>query len=231
MVDRRFTEVIVGPEVAQPERFDSRNPRALVDRVLRSHRGRGGRTIVGISGIEASGKSTITDELTSRLSDLGHDVVVVRGDEFSTTKAVRNSNPDVVRGYLEDAYDYSNLRRCVLEPLRSAEVTEISYLSTDPETDSAVVSCARVSERAVVIVEGVLLFRGPVLDQFDLRIWVESSFEESLRRAVMRPRDLSYYGNVESIVSRYESRFHPAQKIHVRDDRPHLSSHVIVLSH
>ena len=225
-------EITVGIEVSQQrETFDGRNPQSLVEHVLHIHQGGGGRSIVGISGIEASGKSTITDELASCLSDLGHDVLVIRGDEFSTTKAVRNYNPDTVRGYLDDAYDYSNLSLRVLEPLRSADVTEISYVSTDPETDDAVESYARVSERAVVIVEGVLLFRGPMLDQFDLRIWVEASFDESLRRAVIRPRDLHYYGDAEAIVSRYEARFHPAQKIHLRDDRPQLTSHVIVQSH
>lgn len=111
--------------------------------VLHCHRGGNGRTIVGISGIEASGKPTITDESASRIVNLGHEVVVIRGDEFST-KAVRKRNPDPVRGYLDDAYDYSNLSRRVLAPLRSGDVTEISHLSTDPETDDAVVSHAHV---------------------------------------------------------------------------------------
>lgn len=71
----------------------------------------------------------------------------------------------------------------MLAPLRSAGITEISYLSTDPETGDVVVSHARVSECAIVIVEGMLFFCGPLLDQFDLRIWVEGSFEESSRRA------------------------------------------------
>lgn len=34
-----------------------------------------------------------------------------------------------------------------------------------------------------MIVEGMLFFCGPLLDQFDLHIWVEGSFEESSRRA------------------------------------------------
>ena len=211
--------------------LDGGNWGFLVDHVIDCHHSRAGRTIVGISGIEASGKSTITDELASRLVNLGHEVVVIRGDEFSTTKLIRNSNPDPVRGYLDDAYDYSHLSRRVLAPPRSTGIAEISYLSTDPETDDVVVSHVRVSGRVIVMVEGVLLFRGPLQDQFDLRIWVEASFEESLRRAVLRPRDLRYYGNAEAIVSRYESRFHPAQKIHVRDDRPQLTSHVVVQSH
>ena len=230
MADRRDLDVAIETGLTQQEIVDCENSSSLLECVLHCHQGRDGRTIVGISGIEASGKSTITDELANRLSTLGHDVLVIRGDEFSTTKAVRNNNPDTVRGYLDDAYDYSHLSLRVLEPLRSAAVTEISYVSTDPETDDAVESHARVSERALVIVEGVLLFRGPMLDQFDLRIWVDVSFDESLRRAVMRPRDLHYYGDAESIVSRYESRFHPAQKIHAREDRPQLTSHVIVRS-
>ncbi|HEY9311438.1 hypothetical protein [Williamsia sp.] len=59
----------------------------------------------------------------------------------------------------------------------------------------------------------------------------DTTLDESLRRAVIRPRDLHYYGDAEAIVSRYEARFHPDQKIHLRDDRPQLTSHVIVQSH
>lgn len=66
---------------------------------------------------------------------------------------------------------------------------------------------------------GYRLIDTAAIDQFDLRIWVETSFDESLRRAKVRPRDVSYYGTAEAIVSRYESRFHPAQRIHLRDDR------------
>lgn len=208
--------------------FGADDSGSLVEHVVRCHEDRLGRTIVGISGIEASGKSTIADELADGISTSGHDVIMIRGDEFSTAKAIRNKNPDTVRGYLEDAYDYSNLSSRVMVPLRSAEVTEISYVSTDPETDESVVSKPRVPGRAIVIVEGVPLFRGLMRDQFDLRIWVEASFDESLRRAKVRPRDVSYYGTAEAIASRYESRFHPAQRVHLRDDRPQLTSHVIV---
>ncbi|MES9515127.1 uridine kinase [Rhodococcus erythropolis] len=210
--------------------FGADDSGSLVEHVVRCHEVRFGRTVVGLSGIEASGKSTIADELADGISTSGHDVVTIHGDEFSTAKAVRNNNPDAVRGYLEDAYDYSILSSRVLVPLRSAEVSDISYVSTDPETDESVVTKARVPDRAIVLVEGVLLFRGLMRDQFDLRIWVETSFDESLRRAKVRPRDVSYYGTAEAIVSRYESRFHPAQRIHLRDDRPQLTSHVIVRS-
>ncbi|MFD9682980.1 hypothetical protein ACFWAD_24115 [Rhodococcus sp. NPDC059969] len=78
---------------------------SLVEHVLRCHEDRVGRTIVGISGIEASGKSTITDELADGISTSGHDVITIRGDEFSTAKAIRNNNPDTV-GYA---------RGCLLE--------------------------------------------------------------------------------------------------------------------
>ncbi|WP_259349109.1 MULTISPECIES: hypothetical protein [Rhodococcus] len=138
--------------------FGADDSGSLVEHVVRCHEDRLGRTIVGISGIEASGKSTIADELADGISTSGHDVIMIRGDEFSTAKAIRNKNPDTVRGYLEDAYDYSNLSSRVMVPLRSAEVTEISYVSTDPETDESVVSKPRVPDRAIVIVEGVLLF-------------------------------------------------------------------------
>lgn len=144
--------------VNRQKTFGADDSGSLVEHVVRCHEDRAGRTFVGISGIEASGKSTIADELAAGISKSGHDFIMIHGDEFSTAKAVRNKDPDTVRGYLEDAYDYSNLSSRVMVPLRLAEVTEISYVSTDPETDESVVSKPRVPDRAIVIVEGVLLF-------------------------------------------------------------------------
>ncbi|MER5838707.1 hypothetical protein ABT116_50765, partial [Streptomyces sp. NPDC002130] len=128
--------------------FGADDSGSLVEHVVRCHEDRAGRTFVGLSGIEASGKSTIADELADGISKSGHDVVTIHGDEFSTAKAVRNNNPDAVRGYLEDAYDYSILSSRVLVPLRSAEVSDISYVSTDPETDESVVTKARSAQLA-----------------------------------------------------------------------------------
>ncbi len=173
--------------------------------------------VIGISGIEAAGKSTAAAELAALLCNSA-EVIVIEGDAFSRSRAQRNANADPVQGYLDDAYDYGYLCHAVLEPLRSNQVRRLEFDSLEPTTDVITRRRLDFSPPGIAIVEGVLLFRAPVLDLLDYAIWIDLEFSESRSRAARRPRDLAYYPDSQAILDRYDTRFHPAQRVHLAAD-------------
>jgi len=81
-----------------------------------------------------------------------------------------------------------------------------------------------IGDDAVIIVEGVLLFRPPLDGLFDYKVFLDVTFEEVLRRA--RERDVTRYG--EAIMQRYVNRYIPAQKIYLSKYKPEEASDLVV---
>jgi uridine kinase len=76
---------------------------------------------------------------------------------------------------------------------------------------------------APLVADGVFLQRPELDDLWDLRIWVDVSFEESLRRAVIR--DAHYMDDVRG---RYEGRYHPGQRIYLDEVDPRARADIVV---
>jgi len=76
-----------------------------------------------------------------------------------------------------------------------------------------------------VVADGVFLQRPELDDLWDLRIWVDVSFEESLRRAVIR--DAHY---MEDARGRYERRYHPGQRLYLDQVDPRARADIVVAS-
>lgn len=96
----------------------------------------------------------------------------------------------------------------------------LEFDSLEPTTDVITRRRLDFSPPVIAIVEGVLLFRAPVLDLLDYAIWIDLKFAESRSRAARRPRDLAYYPDSQAILDRYDTRFHPAQRVHLAADDP-----------
>ncbi len=138
---------------------------------------------VGISGGSGSGKSTVVNELISRLPE---DVVAVipqdsyywdHGDKTQEEK--RNINFDH-----PDAIEWELLIR-QLEALKQGKSIEMPRYSY--------VSCARsaktiqVLPRKIIIVEGILILTEPGLrDLLDIKVFVYADPDERLMRIIRR---------------------------------------------
>jgi uridine kinase len=71
----------------------------------------------------------------------------------------------------------------------------------------------QAAPNAVLLFDGVFLFRPELAGCWDLRIYLDISFEESLRRALTR--DLPVLGSREVIEERYRRRYIPGQKLYL----------------
>ena len=175
---------------------------------------------VGIDGVSASGKTILADELAVVLRKMNREVIRTGIDGFHNPPEIRHRRGSMsVEGYVEDSFDYSAVRKCVLEPL--GPEGSLSYKS---EIFDHATGTRKKSDRvfaspdAIFLFEGVMLFRKEIVNAFDYRILVDTTFDVALERA--KTRDLKHFGNMQTLLEKYTRRFIPGQKRYLAECRP-----------
>ncbi|WP_053204817.1 uridine kinase [Jiangella muralis] len=174
---------------------------------------------VAVDGPDAAGKTTFADELAATLDGV-RPVIRLGVDDFHQPPEVRSRRgPLSAEGYYLDAFDLDAIRDDVLRPLgpggdRRYLRSTFDYRAGRP-TERAT---AEAPPDAVVIVDGVLLLRPELRDAWELSVYLHVEPDETLRRAVVRDRDL--FGGEQRVVERYTHRYLPAQALYRERDRP-----------
>ena len=191
----------------------------MADRVLR----------VAIDGPDAAGKTTLADALAARIAEETGGARETSGarETGGTSKTIRVSiddfhQPRNVRyrrgplspeGYLEDSFDYDAVGRLVLEPLAPGRSRWYQPGSFSHRTDTPREHpWRRADPGAVLLFDGVFLFRAELRDRWHLSIFVDVRPDEALRRALVR--DVDVLGSAADVRERYRRRYLPAQRIY-----------------
>jgi uridine kinase len=179
--------------------------------------------MVGISGIDCAGKSTLARVLARDLRAAGEDAVVIGGDDFNRPRAERSTHPAEEGDY---GFDYTELIRDVLAPARHGERVEARLRVKDWDRDAWEERDFVVEPGAVVLVEGVFLFTPAVVPFLDLKIWLDIGFEDALERALVRDADAM--GGPDGVRERYATRYFPGQHLHLERERPHEAADLVL---
>ena len=79
----------------------------------------------------------------------------------------------------------------------------------------------------IVVLEGIFLFKRQYANHFDLKIWIECSFDTSLSRAVDRAQEgLSVLETEQA----YKTIYFPAQRIHSERDDPVEAADIVFVN-
>ncbi|EFC83244.1 uridine kinase [Parafrankia sp. EUN1f] len=188
------------------------------DRVLR----------VAIDGPDAAGKTTLADELAGILTDRGRPVIRASVDGFHQPQTTRRRRGSLSpQGYFLDAFDYTALRRHLLDPLSPAGDRRYRTAAFDHLHDSPLDSPAREAPSdAVLIVDGVFLLRDQLRSCWDLTVFLQISPAESLRRALQR--DVALFGSPATVRERYEARYLPGQQLYQASAAPREHAHGLI---
>ncbi len=184
--------------------------------------------IVGISGIDGAGKSTLSKQLCEKLHERGINAYTVHGDDFLFERKVRNANPDQAIAYYYETFDYNKLFNEIIVPLKEEKEFYKVVELLDWESDTFYTKEFKIKAPCIILVEGVLLFKKQIAHVFDYNIWIDIDFEVGLSRALRRERDIHYYKDKEEIENRYLNRFYAGQKLHFEYDEPNKSYNYIV---
>ncbi len=184
---------------------------------------------VAIDGCSAAGKTTLGDELAETVRGrTAREVIRVGIDHFKLAVTARTRFPlDSPDSYYLDSWDNDAIRDELLLPLgpggsrryRSelmdfAAVTVLDGPIRSAETD------------AVMIADGCFLQRPELDDHWDLRIFVDVSFDDVVRRGVAR--DQVWMTSVEEAERRYRTKYVPGESRYLEDARPRERAQLVV---
>ncbi len=181
--------------------------------------------VVGVNGIDTSGKTLFTDSLAWFLTSHGRDAQVINLDDFHNPRHIRNSGGDQVESYYMNGFDIGTLVERLLVPIREKGEYSVSLTLLDLHTDRyEVEKTYSFTEDTIVLLEGVYLFRKEISPYIDYKIFLDMPFEESKRRAATR--DVKRFGG--DIMKKYDEKYFPVQKRYLREYPPRDIADMII---
>lgn len=185
-----------------------------------------GPMVVGVTGMDTSGKSEMTTLLAEELSRLGLPVQIIRLDDFHRPRAdrYRPDLPEPVK-YFEHSFDYERLINEVLRPIRAEGCLDTSLLCLDLIEDTWTIERRYlVNDDTVVLLEGVFLFRPDIAHFVDLIIYLQVDESTVMERAIKR--DVPIHG--DEIMKKYHSKYLPAQRAYLEEYPEEINADVII---
>ncbi len=183
---------------------------------------------VAVDGPPAAGKTTLADKLAVVLRGRGRAVIRATVDSFMFPRVVRyRRGKDCSDACYRDSFDYGALHRVLLDPLGPGGDRRYRPAVYDWHTDTALSEpAATAAADAVLLLDGVFLQRPELVDQWDLRVFVSSSFERIVARA--RVRDLARLESVAEVERRFRVRYLLAQQLYFAEARPLEHADIVV---
>lgn len=178
-----------------------------------------GRTIVAIDGPDGAGKTRFADDLASVVRTSGHPVFRASIDDFHRPRAERHvRGKDSPDGVYRDSFDYSALRRVLIEPFRlggsTAFVTAIFDLGRDAQVEPKWLTGP---DDAILIIDGIFLNRPELRGLWNYSVWLDVPAE--IAEARLTGRDGG---------SSTSSRYSGGQAIYLEEADPRSAATAII---
>jgi len=143
---------------------------------------------VAIDGVDGAGKTTFADGLAFALRKIGRPIIRASVDDFHNPRAVRyHRGKGSPEGFYLDSYDYTSLRRELLEPLgplgsgryRTKVFDHVMDVPIEAEIEQA-------APGSVMLLDGIFLHRPELVDLWDMSMFLHVPFEISIPRGASR---------------------------------------------
>ena len=183
-----------------------------------------GATLVGISGIDASGKGYVASLLEAKLQSQFR-TVVLHADDWLRPPAERFDPSRPAAHFYESAIRFDEMFARLVLPLRDRRSV---HLEADYAEETAVEYRRHrydFEDVDVIVLEGIYLLKRALRAHYDLAFWIECSFDTALARALARQQEgLS----AEETITAYRTIYFPAQELHFARDEPWVAATAVV---
>jgi uridine kinase len=181
--------------------------------------------LVGISGIDASGKGFLTTRIAQSLQEHGIKLAVISADGWLNLPHVRFHQQHLAKDFYKNAIRFDEMFERVILTLR--DTRNVNVESDFTEETATTFRKHRYAFRSIdiILLEGIFLFKRMYRDHFDLKVWIDCSFATALRRAMARRQE----GLPPQEAKRaFETIYFPAQRIHLNRDDPRREADLIL---
>jgi uridine kinase len=200
--------------------------RELLESLVRefAHNYPKGRTLFGVDGPDAAGKTVFADELALAFGRAGFTAVRASMDDFHRPRADRyRAGRYSPEGYYRDAFDVSLFRRVLADPFRAGGSTGFQLRGFDLARDVPFeADWTTAPADAVLIVDGVFLQATGLRGIWNYVIWLDAQREVRLARTVERD------GADPDPEAESNRRYSDAHRLYVRDVHPNTAANAIV---
>src|SRR5438874_12688897 len=181
--------------------------------------------LVGISGIDASGKGFISEKIAQRLQEAGWRVATIKADDWLNLPEVCLSRHKRAEHFYEHAMRVDEMFNRLIVPLKEKRSISLLAECADAKTTVYRKHLYEFRNIDIVLLEGIFLFKPSYRDYFDVKVWIDCSFATALKRASMRCQE--GLPPAETVRAFTEIYF-PAQGLHFARDNPRASADAVL---
>jgi uridine kinase len=181
-------------------------------------------TRVAIDGSDSAGKTIFANGLKPLIEEHGREVIRASVDGFHNPRAERYQRGRLSpEGYYIDSYNYRALLDSLLLPLGPGGNLEYRDAVFDYQEDRATDRpTKKASPDAVLLFDGIFLLRPELVGLWDLRIYLDISYDEMMLRGVKRD------GGDAETKELYTNRYMPGQKLYQLHSSPKRKADIVI---
>jgi len=181
--------------------------------------------LVGISGIDGSGKGYVAKQIEARLALRSIAAANINVDGWLNLPDRRFNAIRSAEHFYDNAIRFDELFAKLLVPLKEHRSVNLVADFAEESDGNYRKHAYSFKDVGVVLVEGIFLFKRAHRKVFDLAVWVDCSFPTALARALARAQEgLSPAETIRA----YETIYFPAQEIHFGCDNPRETADLII---
>ena len=181
--------------------------------------------LVGVTGIDASGKGYLTDRVVVRLREEGVRAVGIGADGWLNLPGRRFDPDNPAEHFYEHAIRFEEMFAELVLPLRDNRSVHLVADLTEETAAGYHRHTYHFEDVEVIILEGIFLLKRAHRAYFDVSFWVDCTFETALERALRRGQEGL---PAEETARRYHTIYFPAQRIHLARDDPRSAATAVV---
>ena len=180
--------------------------------------------LVGISGIDGCGKGFIAGQIEARLAQRAVASAVINVDGWLNLPDKRFDQNAPAQTFYERAIRFAEFFSELVIPFRDQKSVYLVANFVEETANQYRKHIYNFRNVAVILVEGVFLFKREYRRLFDLAIWIDCSFATALARALERSQEGLPPANT---IAAYGATYFPAQEIHFKQDDPRAAADLI----
>lgn len=176
------------------------------------------RFILGIDGLSRSGKTTFVKKFASVLSQNEIESTVIHLDDHIVERSKRyNTGHEEWREYYYLQWDVESLKKSLFDKLIHSNEIELSFYDND--RDQHVHKKLKLTDKNVIIVEGIFLQRAEWERYFDYTVFIEC------------PRDIRFAresSQTQQNIEKFTKRYWTAEDYYLDKFRPEEKADLVI---